>query len=228
MTSEYTIVDGLVDILVKTFENEGTTFRDELEITHRSSRDKASIQEYNSLSETTQSIAKKYSKQKTQFGNFDKAQKKKRSEVKESKEEVSDQLYEQMLASNSDTLDTEYRAIDPETGEPADYRISVKQSAKTKGVPKADVKLFIKNAVENTLCRLHENVSLEIAFSKKHCQYLLDGQFIEAFYDEVKTLMSDRMEQLQSHITYISLVKKKHAAHEDSLENENEYQEYNE
>jgi hypothetical protein len=209
MDGNYTLVDGLTDIFVKTFENEGTTFRDELEITDRSTKDKGHIQEYNSIPETTQTMVQRYRDQQTQFKHFDKAQKEKRTTVREAKEDIQVDVYEHLLKNHPETLEDEYTKLDPETGEEVDYRVSVKQSSRTKNIPKAEVKLFIRDAVETTMESLYPKVNIDVSFNKKHCQYILDETFVDQFHENVVAMMKERVDELKSHITYVSLSKQK-------------------
>ena len=231
----YTLVDGLSDILVKSFENEGTTYRDEIEITERSTKNKDTIQEYNAVAPSLQKLASQYKNQKTQFNEFDRVQKERRATVREAREYASEEVYEQLLEANPDTLESDYTHIDPETGEELSYKLSVKQSSRTKNIPKTEVKLFIRDSVENTLSKLYPKVSPDSSFNKKHCKYLLDEQFVDTFYEDVADMMKKRVEELKSHITYVSLAKKKQMKKKESSESDyddqydeenNEYEEY--
>jgi len=215
----YTLVDGLSDILVKTFENEGTTFRDEIEITHRSAKNKTTIQEYNAVPETTQKIAKRYHNQKTQFSEFDRVQKERRAAVRGAREDMSEEVYDRLMDTNPETLESEHTNIDPETGEELNYKLSVKQSSRTKNVPKAEVKLFIRDAVESTLQKLYPKTNVDTTFNKKHCKYLLDESFVDSFYEDMTQMMKERVDELKSHITYVSVAKKK----QKKVREDNEY-----
>lgn len=223
--SAYTLVDGLADILVKTFENEGTTFRDEIEITNRSSKNKDTIQEYNAMAPPLQQLASRYKNQKTQFNQFDRVQKERRAVVREAREYASEEVYDKLMESNPETLESEYTHIDPETGETLNYKLSVKQSSRTKNIPKTEVKIFIRESVENTLSKLYPKVSPESSFNKKHCKYLMDDQFIDVFYENITTIMKNRVEELKSHITYVSLSKRKQKKENDGDDNGNDYSE---
>lgn len=203
----YTLVDGLTDIFIKTFENEGTTFRDELEITERATKDKSNIQAYNSIPEKTQTIVQRYHDQKTQFKQFDRAQKEKRTAVREAKEDMQVDVYEHLLKNHPDTLEDQYTVVDPETGDEVDYRVAVKQSSRTKNIPKAEVKSFIREAVEITMESLYPKVNIDTSFNKKHCQYLLDETFVDQFHENVVAMMKERVDELKSHITYVSLAR---------------------
>lgn len=229
--SAYTLVDGLSDILVKSFENEGTTYRDEIEITDRSTKNKDIIQEYNAVAPPLQKLASRYKNQKKQFNEFDRVQKERRAAVRGAREDISEEVYDQLLEANPDTLESDYTHIDPETGEELSYKLSVKQSSRTKNIPKAEVKLFIRDSVENTLSKLYPKVSPESSFNKKHCKYLLDEQFVDAFYEDVADMMKKRVEELKSHITYVSLAKKKQmkkkGEDEDNGESDGDYYEEN-
>ncbi len=223
MTDSYTIVDGLADILVKTFENEGTTFKDEIDITHRSAKNKAAIQEYNAIPESTKKMATTYHNQKSQFNEFDRVQKERRAAVRETREDMSEDVYDRLSEQAPDTLESECVGVDPETGDEMKYKLAVKQSSRTKNVPKAEVKFFIKESVAATIQKLYPKVGLDSAFNKKHCNYLLDEQFVDAFYEDVVRMMKERVEQLKSHITYVSVAKNKKKK-EDDDEN---YESYN-
>lgn len=208
MEEDYTVVDGLADILVRAIEEEGTSYKDDLEITTRSAQDKDSIRTIDSLPGTTQKMVSRYYKQKRSFNNFEKVQKERRSTLADERQELDGAVYEYLMKNNPETLEDEYVVEDPDTGEETTFKVVVKQTTKSRSIPKSDIKQFIKDAVQETLAKLYPKTRSDNPFSRKDCKYLKEDTFVESFYDLMTTKMQQRSEELQSFVTHVSMERK--------------------
>lgn len=205
---EYTLVDGLSDILVRAIEEECTGYKDDLEITTRSAHDKSSIQELESLPGTTRKMVSRYYKQKRSFNNFEKIQKERRSILADARQDLDGAVYEHLMKHNPETLEDEYVYKDPETGEENTYKVVVKQTTKNRGIPKSDIKQFIRDSVKETMNTLYPKTRYDNPFERKDCKYLKEDTFVENFYDNMIAKMQLRSEELQSFVTHVSMERK--------------------
>ncbi len=214
-------MDGLSDILVRAIEEEGTSYKDDLEITTRSAQDKTTIKELDSLPSSTQKMVGRYYKQKKTFNDFDKMQKSRRTELSDERQELDSAVYEHLMKNNPETLEDEYVFTDPETGEENTFKVVVKQTTKGRNIPKSDIKQFIHDAVEETIQKLYPKTRTDNPFDKKDCKYLMEDTFVEAFYDNVINKMQQRSDELQSFVTHVSMERKGFCgSNEDSNEDE--------
>lgn len=205
---EYTVVDGLADILIRAFENQGTSFKDNLEITTRASGDKTAIQDFHTVPKTTQHMVTRYHQQKKSFTVFDRHQKETRATLSDQRQELDSMVYEHLVKHCPETLEDEYKIINEETGEEEVYKVMAKQTTKKRNVPKSDIKQFVRESIEETLSKTHPRMKTDTPFNKKSCSVLVEDAFVESFYDTVSTKIQERSDELQSFVTEVTMVKK--------------------
>lgn len=205
---DYNLVDGLSDILVRAIEDEGTDYRDDLDITTRAAQDTSQIQGIESIPETTKKMVQRYYKQKREFNHFEKMQKERRENLANEKQDLDSAVYEYLMKTNPETLEDEYVFKNPETDEETVFKVCVKQTTKSRSIPRSDIHQFIKDSVKETLDKLYPKVCCSHPFDNKDCKYLKEDIFVENFYDAMNAKLQQRGEELQSFVTHVNMERK--------------------